>query len=471
MIKKSGNFFEEHIEKMILVAVGIVCLWLLFSRVLIGRNYVAYENTNYSPGQVDEQIIKKAETLKERLSGQAVPKPPYIVQADNFNKLMDLPIGRIDNIPVPVPSPITDNPIAKRKYPIPEVGKVSGVEVEHIRAVAYMPKSAVNLDNAYDKAEKEPNDLDLITVEGKFDTVKLYKDFYACFAGEDVNEDWRDPCLARPVFAAVDLERQELGSDGNWKEWQKVPPAKIDAIMNSAGFEVVEDASQLPAGGISVKLFKFDNPQVRANVLQPEAYGIASASDEWFPPSIHKKFIKEEASKRRRERLARLEEERARRQEQLDSARAARTSRRLETTPRPSTTAAPMMDDMMMLGGGGAPPSSPPATRGSSTPATGAARTTRAPTNEALAARRTAREERENERQTAAAANAAMPPDYYGDLEKISVTEATDLAKMTEPLIFWAHDDTVKPGNSYRYRIRLGVFNPVAGTGPRGWEG
>jgi hypothetical protein len=30
--------------------------------------------------------------------------------------------------------------------------------------------------------------------------------------------------------------------------------------------------------------------------------------------------------------------------------------------------------------------------------------------------------------------------------------------------VFWAHDDTVEPENTYRYRIRLGVFNPVAGT-------
>jgi len=31
-------------------------------------------------------------------------------------------------------------------------------------------------------------------------------------------------------------------------------------------------------------------------------------------------------------------------------------------------------------------------------------------------------------------------------------------------LVFWAHDDIVETGKSYRYRIRLGVFNPVAGT-------
>jgi len=38
------------------------------------------------------------------------------------------------------------------------------------------------------------------------------------------------------------------------------------------------------------------------------------------------------------------------------------------------------------------------------------------------------------------------------------------LEKMREPLVFWAHDDTVELRKSYRYRMRLGVFNPVAGT-------
>ncbi len=34
---------------------------------------------------------------------------------------------------------------------------------------------------------------------------------------------------------------------------------------------------------------------------------------------------------------------------------------------------------------------------------------------------------------------------------------------MREPLLVWAHDDTVVPGRSYQYRIRVGVFNPLAG--------
>jgi len=53
--------------------------------------------------------------------------------------------------------------------------------------------------------------------------------------------------------------------------------------------------------------------------------------------------------------------------------------------------------------------------------------------------------------------------DIYKELDEISITEKTELVKMRE-LVFWAHDDTVEPEKSYRYRIRLGVFNPIAGT-------
>ncbi len=43
------------------------------------------------------------------------------------------------------------------------------------------------------------------------------------------------------------------------------------------------------------------------------------------------------------------------------------------------------------------------------------------------------------------------------------MTDKTKLDKMRELLVFWAHDDTVVPGQSYQNRIRLGVFNPIAG--------
>jgi hypothetical protein len=54
--------------------------------------------------------------------------------------------------------------------------------------------------------------------------------------------------------------------------------------------------------------------------------------------------------------------------------------------------------------------------------------------------------------------------EIYEEMKKITLTDK-EIGAIKEPMVFWAHDDTVEPGGTYRYRIRLGVFNPVAGTG------
>jgi hypothetical protein len=49
-------------------------------------------------------------------------------------------------------------------------------------------------------------------------------------------------------------------------------------------------------------------------------------------------------------------------------------------------------------------------------------------------------------------------------MDKISLARK-NISDLREPIVFWAYDDTAEPGNSYRYRVRLGIFNPVAGMG------
>lgn len=83
-------------------------------------------------------------------------------------------------------------------------------------------------------------------------------------------------------------------------------------------------------------------------------------------------------------------------------------------------------------------------------------------------------------RGTAAGSPDMMYEDMYamteGDRRKSSTDEAyiefaqelvnyrTDLSKRDKPLLVWGFDDTAKPGKVYRYRLRVGAFNPVAGT-------
>ena len=54
--------------------------------------------------------------------------------------------------------------------------------------------------------------------------------------------------------------------------------------------------------------------------------------------------------------------------------------------------------------------------------------------------------------------------EVYHDFAQVLINYRTKLEELEKPLLFWAFDDTAQPGHTYQYRIRLGVFNPVAGT-------
>ncbi|MBW8039476.1 MAG: hypothetical protein FVQ85_05700 [Planctomycetes bacterium] len=465
MRKKGGNIFEEHAEKIVLVIVGLVCMWLLITRVFISPNKVLlYAGVELGPGKIDDRISMEAELLKLKLDGKPEPLPPYERRIDAFVEMIDLPIGNIDvSLHLPLPIHSSTDIRDKRKYRIPWIGEVEDAAISYIRAVAYEPIIEIDEENQYDMAVSRPNDIDFVTVEAKFDVAGLYGRFYDSFAGDDVEQkQWRDPCLAIPVFSAVQLQRQELGADGSWSQWQIVPRTKIE--LRKKMFESVEEVEDLPPGGIKVRRLQFDDAEVRMALLQPEAYKIASAKEEWFPPSLHKKYVEQqneiEVEKKRRAK----EEEKLEREEEREKAREERGERRGRTT------------GTGLFGGqsGGR--------RGDSTRREGRLGTNRTgrdrrSRNESLdtyggsgtSSRRREREERAIERQERlaelrATSRSTTIDDIYKELDDILITKKTNLMRMRDLLLFWAHDDTVEPGKSYRYRIRLGVFNPIAGT-------
>lgn len=468
MRKKGGNFFEEHVEKMILFVVGILCIWLLITRVIISPNKVSYGNEKIGPGRIDLRISGEAELLKNKLDSRPESLPPYTPRIDAFASLVDVPISDVDvgrHLPLPIHS--TTDFSEKQKYRIPWVGDIDGTTIEYIRAVAYVPTLEIDEENPYEMMICQPNDIDFVTVAGQFDVAGLYRRFYDSFAGDDVEEEqWRDPCLAVPIFASVQLQRQELVGDGIWSQWQIVPRTKIDPWKKM--FESVEEVAGLPPGGIQVRLLQFDNPKVRMALLQPQAYKIASAKEEWFPPILHKKYKEQlaemEMELRRREQEAeRLEreQENEKLREEREKAREDRRGRGTDT--RSGFGSRGRYDDTTR----GDTRSGSRRSRDRLTRTEGAG--TYGSESDAASIRRQEREERAREREERLAAMRAETKrtsvdDIYRELDGILIVERTDFTRLREPLTFWAHDDTVEPGKSYRYRIRLGVFNPVAGT-------
>ncbi len=494
-----GRFCENHVEKIVLVLVGAVCVWLFFTRVIFSPNVEMVDNRSFAPGQIDRYIQEQhARELQEklrqtvrsggqaytsRLSGKINPDDAVIAGVidrplpKGFAGLFDDPLGFIQVAPVLKPAPLAmqGGPVRARgaKYRLPRIGEVSDVAVTHLRAAAYVPLQEVTQKDTYDQVQVEPNDIDLVTVEAKFDTAELYRRFQASFAGVDVEkEEWRDPCLAEPIFAAVQLQRQELGEDGTWGDWQEVRRSRVES--NGELFQTLERVQDLPPGGLDVRLMQFDREDITMSLLQPESYQIASAEEEWFPPSFYGKF----KDLQRKMTMEEKREEREKERKEKDSNR---------TDLRRSNT---------MYGPGGTTGRTPGRLRGGTTgaagdsvygPGGGRSRDRGRTTNQGAyggygdpAAPGGGRTRGRRRSQPGAAdplygdaygmmgdatgRRRTTTDEVYFEFSDEMLRYDTELAKLDKPLLFWAFDDTTTPGQTYRYRIRLGVFNPVAGT-------
>ena len=492
LIKAIGRFFENHIEKIVLAIVCGLCAVLFFVWVVLNPNGVKFDGRKRSPGEIDRVILEQAKRLEASLQSEGGQQgaPDYksvltdpvgpdhpvvagLVDRPLPNGLMELfrsPLGFMSDRTITLlPSPGTAESMRRYKLPT-RIGAVTGVAANHIRAAAWVPMEELTPTRGYDKVQVEPADMDLVTVEAKFDTVALCSQFRSHFAGEEVaRPEWRDPCLADPVFSAVQLQRCEVLGDGGRTPWQDVPRSRVEPYREL--FRVIERVEDLPAGGMEVRLMQFDRPGMAMELLQPQPYDIASAEEDWFPPCLYEKYKslqKKVAMEERRE-----EREKDRTTSTRDGGRY-RDSRPGGATGSQATGPGgryrPSMGGDSAYGGtgglrdrrsrGGQPEGA--YGTGNIDPLTGR------PVRRGAAARnRPGDVVPYGEGMYPGAADLmgkASVDEAYWDLGELLITYTTDLSELDKPVLFWAFDDTAEPGHTYVYKVRLGVFNPVAGT-------
>ena len=472
-----ARFFEEHVEKMVLVVVGLVCAWLLITRVIFTPNGASWDDRNLSPGAIDDYVYEQAKILEKQMTGPATALERYEPRLGEYLALVDKAINVDIELRPPVPRDTDSFGGVPGIYRLPAVGEVGDVAVGHIRAVAYIPIDEVTPQNPYDKAGNEPNDLDLVSVEAKFDVEQVYENFKGSFS-DNVEEIYADPCLAKPIFAAVQLQRQQLTDEGRWSDWLDVPRPEID--HNKQLFKIVEDVKDMPAGGLKVQMLQFGYKQTQIELLQPQPYQFASAREEWFPPSLHGEFEDFQKKELLEEKRKATEDKK----EALDREREGARGRRSGTENFGATGGSRSRGGSSdQFGGGGTLGNSGSRNRSSRTRDS----SSRTGTGLQGEAGRSGGRRRTDPRSPGgdlvdtmygpemeglrggigATQRGPRRPtinDVYRKYDEIALTRLTDFAKIREPLVFWAHDDTVEPENTYRYRIRLGVFNPVAGT-------
>ena len=330
----------------------------------------------------------------------------------------------------------------RRAYRLPEIPEVTGVAADAIRTVVYQPIEEVDRDIPYSQVQTELGDLDFVTVQGSVDIPKLVAAFRASFAHPRLRADWIDEKLAAPVFAAVGLERRAQNPDGSWSEWGRVGPTKINTYKKL--MQIPDKTGDLDLG-LSVKIDLLRPLEIQKAMLQPAPYDIASPKERWLAPSYHLEYRKlrtREEDQISREEREKKQQELEQQREQQKTNRTATDSTRTRTT-RSGKPTRPTRDDRQQNNPGGR--------RSGNTRMT--------PEEEAYM---TGGDMSRHDDGTAGKPERTSE-DVVRDFDKKRLGDRFDWSKLTEPTMFWAHDDSLPGPGTYQYRIRIGVFNPIAG--------
>jgi hypothetical protein len=207
MFRKITQVIEAHIEKIVLIIAGIVCIWLFITHILLNPNTVDYvyngKTEKVKASKIDELIFEDTKVITGILGNEAVTSvQPYTSRVNDFLKQMDSSMAVNTNLRFPNPG-ITKTEVAvNNTYQLPDVGRLTDIAIEHIRTAAYVPAKTVAPEQTYDTIKGDPADIDIVTVEAKYDLAGLFARFKSSFVDNPVQK-LPDPCLAVPLIAII----------------------------------------------------------------------------------------------------------------------------------------------------------------------------------------------------------------------------------------------------------------------------
>ncbi len=420
---------ENQIDKIILAVIVIISLAVLWLFVLSNPYSAKVGSKDYSPGSIDKKIKDNADTMLVDLEESSQIIPENYDFLDKFQTQLRCPIDTVaGDLVVQFPG-VGDTIIEEdRLYDMPVVPALYDVQKAPLRGTARVPVDEVGPGNPYKNAESNLTDIDQITISGRFDVKSLLNNFQLSFNGPGLKSTWKDPKLATPVFAKMDLQRRVQQDNGTWSDWQEVPRTKIDMYQKLlSDLPMSPDEMQF---GINVWMSQYQDEAVQLDILQPEPYQFQISDSDWMPPpylieanDLLEKQKEEEKRKLRDERQKKAQEARrsaARRPGGRDRrpTRERQPMRERQQDPRRDLMDADRMMFDRGVGGTGV------------------------------------RAGREKERTLQ-----MIQKDMQTDMLKA----VKQLKSSRDPVLVWAHDDTTVPGETYQYRIRLGVFNPIMG--------
>lgn len=268
-------------------------------------------------------------------------------------------------------------------------------------AIYHTRASLESTETSYD-GDEELQDIDFVTVEGMFSMEQVRSLYRQSFQNPSLKHPVEYP---KPIVAAVELQRSQLLPDGRWSAWQRISRLDVDpeGISDLASEEFTDYSLEKYKAILNVR----SNALVQKRILQPVPYSLLD--DEWLPPTEQAKRKKEESK--------------------------------------------------MLRGPAGRPGFGPG----------GFGAGSQRPKRDSDVEREEIIEEDLEEYVPRGTGRSSTRRGYTtSGRQRGSVRsperEEAETYLQEEELSFWTHDQSVVPGVTYRYQVRVGFFNPIAGT-------
>jgi hypothetical protein len=499
--KGSVSVVEQHIEKGLL---GLGVLFLLFLGVryfVMEPHTIEFENKQIGPRELEQALVQKADNLRRTIAtkepseekvqsfvtqleeqftkpiweDKAAAVPETVVVAGGYGKATPQvsESGGVEHISAII-TPLPPVSLATRTG-------ISVVQRVATRALDEDPTAAAAAPAADD--DNEPVETPWVVVGGYTDTEAQQKEMTK--AGYPAHR-------SRVAITGIEAQRQELLPNGEWGQWEDVPRSKAMPHVDvpEPAFDGQGELLNLERLEQSFTVVK----QVQGRLMQPPFF-VVEAGDKWEPPPLpghDEEEIPDWITKQ-------VEDEF--KQEKPDPKD---KEKRAAPTPPPAGAMPPPMPGGMpggrggMPGGrGGAPPMGPGRGMPQPSPTAGV---NPGPRNDGdKEGKKFVREALDTARKAAAkrqwaeAVNAAGQVENHQAATKAQKNTARALRKdarlnqlidewklskqSSEPgavslvknpksktqTAVWVHDDSVQPGKTYRYRLRVKLWNRYVG--------
>ncbi|MBP9025192.1 MAG: hypothetical protein KBH81_03495 [Phycisphaerae bacterium] len=452
MARGSVNIFEQHVEKITLGLAAVFLLLMVYLYMVRSPNRVSYGNQKLAPAELTEAIQRDTEALKKAMSNAPAVDtdvPDYSAQLleQHSAGLFKRQAGQEPLVPDRLPW------AADFGLPIPnlaeeqEEGQSDIALVPPLAPTAPVSRAGRNLvirerSSLTQTSEDDEGGPASEAVELPWVTVAAYFDRAA--QQDAMTKAGYATYLSKIYIAGVDVQRQELLADGNYSEWQDVTPSMAMPQVGTPAPEI--DANS----GVLINRDALNNvfATIKANqasICQPPFYRI-EAGEEWrmppldgYPdadgPKTAAKGAKQPSKEDGRKGPIKVDPNPV--DDKTARDKATQALKRAEDAYRSGQDDAALQAAEEVLG---------------NKAATARAR------NRARAIRRSVRL---MEKQKGASAKPAFPV----QTRKEGSQEANLVAHPDDPnkVAVWFHDDTVESGKSYRYRLRVNLWNRYLG--------